>query len=133
MGNVDLFLVNNGGASVKNVQIRLNDPYGVFSQFNIFTYFDSYLNRITIFVSAGTSALNKYVQPYAANHVTFAVPAQSKTAFTTRCEWYGGYIVNPAIEAGTYHLSWSILFTVSSGSFAEPPNLTIPWDVTVIG
>lgn len=128
-GSYLLYFKNNGEADISNIKIKLNDPYGVFAYFDVIGYQGTYS-------AEATNILNQYSR----YPVTFrlTLPFDPNTGYDTLSAnqekpFAGGYVISPNIGAGTYELSFNILFTVSAGQFSEPPELTIPWQVTIIG
>ena len=127
--------INNEPVTLGNVRLKLNDPYGVFVVFyvqrswyatgyaEVMDVLNAYASENVLFNSKFSpfSAGNYYINPSTTS--TFAVGACNRV----------GYLISSDIPAGTYNLTWEIQFTVASGSFSEPPELTIPWQVTILG
>lgn len=124
-----LVFTNNEAASITGVRLKLNDPYGVFSAFTIEdNYVSSYGNVLNMY-------LTNFVEFYNPDSLVRTTTINANSALYIAI--VGGStrysVVSDTIASGVYNLTWEIQFTVSSGSFSEPPELTIPWQVTIIG
>lgn len=129
-GEVVLTIKNNENVELTSVYLKLNDPYGVFSTCNIFTRWHSSSGN---WQRTWRTCLNQYssekisftINDYGINNYNMVPLSQNSIGIQ--------YGISSSIPAGTYNLTWEIQFTVSSGSFSEPPELTIPWQVTILG
>jgi hypothetical protein len=134
--STSLQFTNNGDATIRDVQIKLNDPSGVFKTFLVVAE--------PVYM-AGTYAgdiENKWLSTLRGPYVCFTLNTNHNSdawllpAHSTKTFYVGTpnkSQVSETINAGVYHLTFEIRFTVVSGEFSNPPDLTIPWDVTVLG
>lgn len=130
-----LNLKNNENADISQISLKLNDPFGIFDGADLVDEIrhGSSIggNQWTAYYSG--SALNAFC-PVVFTDESHTLLRQSSQIFMIGTTGYGtGFRISSTVAAGTYHLSWSIQFTVSGGTFSEPPDLTIPWDVTILG
>lgn len=139
-GSYSEFYLNlkcNENVEIADVRVKLNDPHGVFSMFHVAnTWWRSSIATGCL----SSSALNRF-----SNKVIFNINSKWGSGsysvgigtHTFLCGHIGsigeGVTVSNSIKSGTYHLTFEIIFTIESGSFSNPPILTIPWDVTIIG
>ncbi|MFA5365477.1 MAG: hypothetical protein WC325_09900 [Candidatus Bathyarchaeia archaeon] len=155
--NFLLTLNNNAGTDISSVQVKLNDPYGVFDDFVAVTgwhweqlgggtqpYGANYISvgaclnqyityghdSLNTLLFDSTSSANGHRNILAHSSATFQCGGILGTY--NSFDWGGDVKVSSTITPGTYHLSWDIIFNIDSGSFYSPPNLTVPWDVTVM-
>jgi hypothetical protein len=130
------YIQNHGAATITNIQLKLNDPYGVFTSATVSTgWLYVYVNYNPVggwWDIATENCLNTWSPNLAMDFNGASAQTMTLNAGATNFFLFGD-MISSSIQAGTYHLSWSIKFTVSSGSFSSSPILTIPWDVTVIG
>ena len=129
-----LDIKNNVDADLYNFEMKLNDPNGVFKIFYVVTQ--------NVY-RAGTYQAdieNKWSQSLKGPYIAFTLdlfktdyllPAHSTKQFYVGIRNLSQ--VSPTIPAGTYHLSFSLRFTVANGTFQGPPELTVPWEVTILG
>lgn len=140
-----LTLQNNGDFDISEIHLKLNDPYGVFSDITVQYGWkqgqsQGGTNPQFYWHRSSNSALNKYSPIVLLDAFSesspqkFNLSAHSSAIFYIAQDYYGGTTtINPNIEGGTYHLTWSVQFTVTSGNFTGVPLLTVSWDVTILG
>ncbi len=133
--NYMLYFKNNGEADISNIRIKLNDPYGVFDYIDVIYYAGTY-SSLSGNIYTETHVDN-FLNQYSYHAIIFNPQYSGGNSGTLLADqelyFKGGYKISPTIAAGTYELSFSIIFTVISGEFSEPPELTIPWEVSILG
>jgi hypothetical protein len=124
----------NENVTIHNIHLKLNDEYGVFTSAEVCKGWGS----------AGSIGQNYWVRRYtnclngfSVDQVAFNSESAGYASFglegNTDNALHSKFSISNSIASGTYNLTWEIQFTVTSGSFSEPPELIIPWQVTILG
>jgi hypothetical protein len=131
----NLVLHNSGNFDASELQVRLNDPYHIFTTFPLLTgeSYDGYF--VYIFY---TDVVNKWVTLRDRDYYGYTLNLPANGTYTQavggNTGGYGGGSVSCQVgapAAGTYTLTWDITFIVTNGVNA-PPKITVPWTVTML-
>lgn len=116
---VTLRLQNNEDATITSVKLKLKDEN------NVFISMGAHVHKFA--GNAPHDVLNEFGDVIGSDYLSNTLEAHSMVNIVFE------YKSNPNISSGTYNLTWEIQFSVVNGSFSEPPELTIPWQVTILG
>ena len=123
---LNLVFTENNPIQLYNIHLKLNDPYGVFSSVKVLKLWNNgafYTPCLNAFSYDDVLFNGETVRERYRNLDSTKKDNLLQTQYTT----------SSSIPAGTYNLTWEIQFTVASGTFSEPPELIIPWQVTILG
>lgn len=129
-----IYFYNDGDATIKDFKVKLNDPYNIFTSFQICnTYYMSHggigAPSITYKYASCLNAWSTVLFPRNSEgtYRTSIIPALGN-GYT-----YIKYTTSANAGSGIYDITFDIQFSVVSGEFNYPPNVVIPWRVQILG